>query len=181
MEDRDLIEKIKGSDANAFAMLYDRYWMKVYNFARLYIKSNSEVTEVVQDVFVKVWEARRLLDNSKSFDGFLFFITRNIIFNYSRKHFNELNFKLTALKGLENTYNMEEELDAADLKNYINNLISQLPEQRQRIFRMSREEHLTNKEIADRCAVSEKAIERQITIALKFIKDNLSLFIVFMG
>lgn len=181
MEDRDLLEKIKVGDTNAFAMLYDQYWLKVYNFAQLYIKSNSEITEVVQDVFVKVWEARRLLDTSKNFDGFLFFITRNIIFNYSRKHFNELNFKLTVLKGLENTYNMEDELDAADLKNYIDNLISQLPEQRQRIFRMSREGHLTNKEIADRCAVSEKAIERQITIALKFIKDNLPIFIVFMS
>ncbi|KAB4850302.1 RNA polymerase sigma-70 factor, partial [Bacteroides thetaiotaomicron] len=49
------------------------------------------------------------------------------------------------------------------------------------IFRMSREEHLSNREIAERCAVSEKAIERQITLALKFIKENLPLFVVFMG
>ena len=46
---------------------------------------------------------------------------------------------------------------------------------------MSREQHLSNKEIAERCAVTEKAIERQITLALKFLKDNLPLFIVFMG
>ena len=46
---------------------------------------------------------------------------------------------------------------------------------------MSREQHLTNKEIAERCAVSEKAIERQITMALKFLRDNLPMFIVFMG
>ena len=72
-------------------------------------------------------------------------------------------------------------LDAADLKNYIDKLISQLPARRQQIFRMSREEHLSNREIAERCAVSEKAIERQITLALKFIKENLPLFVVFMG
>ena len=136
---------------------------------------------MVQDVFVKVWESRETFDETKNFDGFLFVITRNIIFNYSRRYFNELNFKMTALKGLENSYDIEAELDAADLKNYIDRLIAQLPPQRQRIFRMSREQHLSNKEIAEQCAVTEKAIERQITLALKFIKDNLPLFIVFMG
>ena len=77
--------------------------------------------------------------------------------------------------------NIEDELDAADLKSYIDKLIEQLPPQRRRIFKMSREQHLTNKEIAERCAVSEKAIERQITMALKFLRDNLPMFIVFMG
>ena len=174
MEETIILEKVKAGDAAAFSLLYDLYWLKVYNFARLYITSSSVISEVVQDVFVKVWE-------SKEFDRFLFMITRNIIFNYSRRHFNELNFKMTVLKGLENSYDIEEELDAADLKNYIDKLISQLPARRQQIFRMSREEHLSNREIAERCAVSEKAIERQITLALKFIKENLPLFVVFMG
>lgn len=180
MEEKVILEKVRGGDTAAFALLYDRYWLKVYNFARLYITS-SEVSEVVQDVFVKVWESRDTFDETKNFDGFLFIITRNIIFNYSRRYFNELNFKMTALKGFEKSYDIEEELDAADLKNYIDRLIAQLPPQRQRIFRMSREQHLTNKEIAEQCEVTEKAIERQITLALKFIKDNLPLFIVFMG
>lgn len=181
MEEKSILEQVKVGNATAFALLYDHYWLKVYNFAQLYIISSSEISEVVQDVFVKVWEAKELLDVEKNFDGFLFMITRNIIFNYSRKHFNELNFKMTVLKGFENSYDMEEELDAADLKNYIDKLIAQLPPQRQMIFRMSREQHLSNKEIAEQCAVTEKAIERQITLALKFIKENLPLFIVFMG
>ena len=181
MEEKLVIDRLKGGDAEAFTILYNRYWLKVYNFAQLYIISSSELSEVVQDVFLKVWESKEILDADKNFDGFLFMITRNIIFNYSRRHFNELNFKMTVLKGLENSYDIEEELDAADLKNYIDKLISQLPARRQQIFRMSREEHLSNREIAERCAVSEKAIERQITLALKFIKENLPLFVVFMG
>ena len=174
MEETIILEKVKAGDAAAFSLLYDLYWLKVYNFARLYVTSSSVISEVVQDVFVKVWESKEFLDITKNF-------TRNIIFNYSRRHFNELNFKMTVLKGLENSYDIEEELDAADLKNYIDKLISQLPARRQQIFRMSREEHLSNREIAERCAVSEKAIERQITLALKFIKENLPLFVVFMG
>ena len=173
--------KGKSGRCGCIFLLYDLYWLKVYNFARLYVTSSSVISEVVQDVFVKVWESKEFLDITKNFDGLLFMITRNIIFNYSRRHFNELNFKMTVLKGLENSYDIEEELDAADLKNYIDKLISQLPARRQQIFRMSREEHLSNREIAERWAVSEKAIERQITLALKFIKENLPLFVVFMG
>ncbi|WP_294482300.1 RNA polymerase sigma-70 factor [uncultured Bacteroides sp.] len=181
MNEKEILSEVKVGNSIAFEKLYDSYWQKVYDFTKLYITSSSEISEVVQDVFVKVWESRDTFDETRNFDGFLFITTRNIIFNYTRKHFNELNFKMTVLKGLENTYEIEEELEAEDLKNYIDQLISQLPPQRQRIFKMSREENLTNLEIAERCAVSEKAIERQITLALKFIKDNLPLFIVFMG
>ena len=60
MEEKVILEKVRGGDTAAFALLYDRYWLKVYNFARLYITSSSEVSEVVQDVFVKVWESRGL-------------------------------------------------------------------------------------------------------------------------
>ena len=160
MDETEILTEVKAGNTIAFERLYDCYWLKVYNFAQLYITSSDE---------------------TKNFDGFLFIITRNIIFNYSRRHFYELNFKMTALRGLENSYDIEDELDAADLKSYIDKLIEQLPPQRRRIFKMSREQHLTNKEIAERCAVSEKAIERQITMALKFLRDNLPMFIVFMG
>ena len=170
MDETEILTEVKAGNTIAFERLYDCYWLKVYNFAQLYITSSFEVSEVVQDVFVKVWESREMFDE-----------TRNIIFNYSRRHFYELNFKMTALRGLENSYDIEDELDAADLKSYIDKLIEQLPPQRRRIFKMSREQHLTNKEIAERCAVSEKAIERQITMALKFLRDNLPMFIVFMG
>ena len=180
MKETIILEKVKVGDASAFSLLYDLYWLKVYNFARLYITSSSAISEVVQDVFVKLWESREFLDVTKNFDGFLFMITRNIIFNYSRRYFIDLNFRMTALRGIEESYEIEEELDAVDLKNYIDSLVAQLPPKRQQIFKMSREEHLSCKEIAERCGVGEKAVERQITLALKFLKDNLPLFMLFV-
>lgn len=180
MEEKLVIDRLKGGDAEAFTILYNRYWLKVYNFAQLYIISSSELWEVVQDVFLKVWESKEILDADKNFDGFLFMITRNIIFNYSRRYFIDLNFRMTALRGIEESYEIEEELDAVDLKNYIDSLVAQLPPKRQQIFKMSREEHLSCKEIAERCGVGEKAVERQITLALKFLKDNLPLFMLFV-
>ncbi len=180
MDEKLILHRVKAGDEAAFTMLYDCYWQKVYNFARLYLISSSEVSEVVQDVFLRVWESRDAIDDSKNFDGYLFIITRNIIFNYSRRYFNELNFKMTVLQSMEGEYSMEDELDARDLRMYIDQLIAQLPPNRQRVFRMSREMHMSNKQIAEQCAVTEKAVERQITLALKFIRDNLPFFVLFM-
>ena len=180
MEEKEIVIKVREGNDSAFAVLYDKYWLKVYNFTQLYITSSVEVSEVVQDVFVKVWETRHALDETKSIDGLLFIITRNLIFNYTRKHFNEINFQLTALKGVETSYNMEDELSAADLKEYIDSLILQLPPQRQKVYRMSREQNLSNQEIADHCGITVKAVERNIMFALKFIKENLPFFIIFV-
>lgn len=181
MEEKLILEKVRTGDEIAFASLYDCYWRKVYNFSKLYIISSSDVSEVVQDVFLKVWESKENIDVEKSIDGLLFIITRNIILNYSRKSFYEAQLKMTVQQGLQKSelsYSIDEELEASDLKTHIDKLIAMLPIQRQMIYRMSREEHLSHKEIADRCHVSEKAIERQITLALKFIKDNLPLVLI---
>ena len=161
--------------------MYHKYCDKVYKFCRLYYTNDSTTEEVVQEVFIKLWDIRSYVNENENLEGLLFIITRNMIFSNSKKNFNETFYKMSILAAYDKAYDIEEELDAADLKNYIDKLISQLPARRQQIFRMSREEHLSNREIAERCAVSEKAIERQITLALKFIKENLPLFVVFMG
>lgn len=179
MNEKDLIRALKTEDAHAFSQLYDAYFQQVYNFTKLYICSCMEVSEIVQDVFVKVWETRHTIDENKSFEGFLFIITRNLIFNYNRRHLNELNFKVTALRALEQSYNIDEELEADDLKQFISSLITHLPPQRQKIFRLSREKKMSNKEIAEHCSITEKAVERQMTLALKFLRENIPLFILF--
>ena len=181
MEETIILEKVKAGDAAAFSLLYDLYWLKVYNFARLYITSSSVISEVVQDVFVKVWESKEFLDITKNFDGLLFMITRNIIFNYSRRHFNELNFKMTVLKGLENSYDIEEELHAKDLRIYIERLVNELPPRQKEVFYLSRHEQLSYKEIAERLDITPKTVERHINEALKYLKKNIYFLQLFLA
>lgn len=61
MDETEILTEVKAGNTIAFERLYDCYWLKVYNFAQLYITSSFEVSEVVQDVFVKVWESRKCL------------------------------------------------------------------------------------------------------------------------
>ena len=167
-------------DEKAFTTLYRLYWSKVYNFSRLYLSSITEVEEVVQEVFVKVWETRDFLRADDNFKGYLFIITRNLIFNQFRKSFNENAYKLTVLSAAMDYYDMEDELSAADLKEFIKRMVGGLPPRQQEVFKMSRDEHLTYKEIATRLNISEKTVERHINEAIKFLKKNIMLYLIFI-
>ena len=181
MKEEELIEQVKNGNNIAFAALYDYYWQKVYNFTKLYVTSSDSISEIVQDVFVKFWESRHLLDSNRKVEGFLFIITRNIIFNKARSRMREDMFKMTVLRSIEDRkpYNQEDRMVAEDLKEYIDRLIAVLPERQREIFLMSREENMTYREIALRCGIGEKAVERHIHLTLKFLKKNLLLFMLF--
>ena len=143
MDEKDAVRKLKEGDKKAFEHLYQHYWTKVYNFTHLYIVSTADAEEIVHDVFVKLWEIRTFIDENKNFDGFLFIMTRNLIFNHSRRSFNETFYQLTAVEAIEESYNIEEELIASDLHSYIDSLIALLSPRCQEVFRLSREEHLS--------------------------------------
>lgn len=179
MDEKEAVYKLKDGDKEAFEFLYRQYWAKVYNFTQLYITSAFDAEDIVHEVFVKLWETRTFIDVNKNFNGFLFIVTRNLIFNQTRDSFNETFFQLTAVEALEESYDIEEELITSDLRAHIDSLIALLPPRRQEVFRMSREEHLSYKEIAERLNLSEKTVEHHIADAIKFLKKNLLLYSIF--
>ena len=180
MTEKELIILLKEGDEKAFTTLYRRYWSKVYNFSRLYLSSILEIEEVVQEVFVKVWESRSLLREDDNFKGFLFVITRNLVFNQFRRSFNENAYKLTVLSSIMPYYNLEEELTAADLQEFIEKMVKELPPRQQEVFNLSRNANLTYKEISIRLNISEKTIERHINEALKFLEKNIMFYLTFI-
>lgn len=180
MTEKELIILLKEGDEKAFTTLYRRYWSKVYNFSRLYLSSILESEEVVQEVFVKVWESRSLLREDDNFKGFLFVITRNLVFNQFRRSFNENAYKLTVLSSIMPYYNLEEELTAADLQEFIEKMVKELPPRQQEVFNLSRNAHLTYKEISIHLNISEKTVERHINEALKFLKKNIMFYLIFI-
>ena len=180
MTEKELIILLKEGDEKAFTTLYRRYWSKVYNFSRLYLSSILEIEEVVQEVFVKVWESRSLLREDDNFKGFLFVITRNLVFNQFRRSFNENAYKLTVLSSIMPYYNLEEELTAADLQEFIEKMVKELPPRQQEVFNLSRNAHLTYKEISIRLNKNKKTVERHINEALKFLKKNIMFYLIFI-
>ena len=186
MTEKELIILLKEGDEKAFTTLYRRYWSKVYNFSRLYLSSILEIEEVVQEGFVKVenftgmFGVVSLLREDDNFKGFLFVITRNLVFNQFRRSFNENAYKLTVLSSIMPYYNLEEELTAADLQEFIEKMVKELPPRQQEVFNLSRNAHLTYKEISIRLNISEKTVERHINEALKFLKKNIMFYLIFI-
>ena len=153
---------------------------KVYHFCGLYLNNRDVAEDVVQEVFIKVWESREFIREDDNFKGLLFVITRNLIFNQHRKNVNEDFYKMTVLSAMETSYDLEEEITAYNLGEYIDHLIEELPERRRVIFNLSRKEHKSYKEIAFQLNISEKTVENQISEALKFLKKNIMLLIWFI-
>lgn len=77
-----VLAKFKQGDESAFTFLYEHYWRKVYRFSEIYLTDKDEIKEVVQDVFIKLWESRAQINENKDIDGLLFIMTRNVIFDY---------------------------------------------------------------------------------------------------
>ncbi len=181
MDEKELITAVRNGSEVAFEEIYHRYWLRVYHFTGLYITNKEEIKEIVQDVFLKLWESRRFLQEKENLKGYLFIITRNHIFNKSRKkYFNRDFYQLTIDNALEYSYYIENELEAKELEIRIEQLIKEMPPQRQTVFCLSRKEYKTYKEIASLLDITEKTVERHINEAIKYIKNNLELYLLFL-
>lgn len=176
----------KEGNHEAYSYLYEMYWSKVYNFARLYISSIDDAKEIVQIVFVKLWETRTFLKENESLKGYLFIITRNIIFNQKRRNFNEDFYKSSILDAytednINDSCEAEEKMYALELSRFIDALIQSLPERQRECFLLSRVEKMTYREIGERLGISDRTVEVHIVRALKYLKKNIILFLIFLA
>jgi RNA polymerase sigma-70 factor (ECF subfamily) len=168
-----LIELKKGS-FSAFDHIFSLYKERLYAFSIGYLKVPEDAQELVQIVFMKVWENREMLDESKSFSSYLFTISKNTILNYIRKRANEHSYVDYLLKSPNLTYNdAEEELEYEDLLKQTNIVVDELPLRQKEIYRLSREVGLSNEEIAQKLNISKKTVENQITLAMKFLREHI--------
>lgn len=184
MNERDIIILLKNGDHETFSLIYNMHWSKVYNFTRLYMISNEDAKETVQSVFVRLWEIRDSLDENKSLEGLLFIMTRNFIFNQNKKRLNEEFYKASVLQAYNEDYikshcDIEEQIATKQLSQYIDQLIDSLPERQKTAFNLSRKQHLSYNKIAQIMGISEKGVEKLITKALKYLKQNYTLLLIF--
>ena len=178
MLNQETIQSFINGNQEAFKALYDSYWEKVYGFTKLYMSRQEDREDVVQEVFYRLWNKRHLLDADKDLDGFLFILTKNMILNKLRRR------KLKSLEGVDldiPDVNAEPDLNDPYLSTYIDKLISTMPPKQRQAFLLRRQEGLSIKEISEAMHISESGVKRNINLALKFLKANLPLFILFVS
>lgn len=168
------VKKLKNGDVKAFDELFSKYSQKLYNFSLKYLKSAEEAEEVIQEVFLYIWEKREGLKPDNSFNAYLFTIAHNII----KKHFNkktrdnafkdELIYEL-----LKQDNNLDQIIDYKFLLEKVESLIDGLPPRRKEIFIKRKYLGLPIKQIADELSISANTVENQLATAQKQILDEL--------
>lgn len=185
MGQNNIVIALKGDSHEAFLLIYQQYWQKVYNFSRLYLTDNEYAKEIVQDVFVNLWENRSNLKEEMNLDGYLFIITRNTIFGQRKKMLNEQYYKETVLQAytyenIDNSCEIEEQINLKELSRYLDEIINKLPDRQKEAFNLSRQQQLTYAEIAIQMGISEKGVEKLMSKALKTIKQSYSSYMLFL-
>jgi RNA polymerase sigma-70 factor (ECF subfamily) len=165
---------LKNGDYSAFDVLFKKYVKKLYAFVISITKDSFMAEEISQDVFARVWEKRARIDEHYSFQSFLFAVTYNETISHLRKTKAE-KIKIESFTSYKNTSTNETEYEVEfrNLESITSTIIENFPDKRRQIFKMSREQGLTNKEIAQVLGISVKTVENQMTVALKKLREEL--------
>ncbi len=171
--EQELISLLRSGSQYAFERLFENYSQKLYRFSLSYLKSETEAEEIVQDVFLKLWENRDKLRNETSFQSYLF----TIAFNDIRKHFNKKardeRYRTEILDFLSDENPSVETIpDFETLVIKLESLIDQMPDRRKEIFRKRKKEGKAVRDIAGEMEISQKTVENQITEAMNYLKKE---------
>lgn len=172
--DIELIEGIQTGDVEAFDLIYEKYSVKLYKFGLKYLKSDDDAKELVQSVFIKVWEHRKKLKKELSFKSFIFTIAYNDICKLFRKRKYLQKFVSdTVFENMNSSMKTEEGIDYQSTLELMKKIINILPERQKTIFKKSREEGKTTKEIAAELDLSPGTVDNYISESIKFIRNRL--------
>ena len=174
--DQILLERLKKGDTACFEILYSKYSGKLYNYILSISKGDFYLAEeVVQTVFVKIWEIRQHLNEEGTFSAFVYTVGKNIYLNMMKSRLQEFlyhDYVLEHTAELENS--VEKEVEYKMLEEQINKLIDQLPPARRKVYVLSRVKNLPNKEIAALLNITENTVESQLNKATQFLRKNLA-------
>jgi RNA polymerase sigma-70 factor (family 1) len=164
------------SEFNAyFKQLYQAYSGKIYNYILGVSGGNTYLAEeIVQIAFIKIWERRQTLKDRHLVVAYLYTIVRNTFYNMCARDAVRYVYQNYILKGDKNYDDTTEQtLDTKLLEEFIGEMIEKLPKKRQEVFLKSRMENKSYKDIAEEMQISENTVENHISLALKYLREQL--------
>jgi len=177
--DVELLDLMKIDDQIAFERIYIRYWETLLKSSYRILKDRDACFDVLQEVFLWLWQNRTRIE-VRSIKFYLLAATRYQIANRIRKEKVKQTF-LDHSKSIKiDEFYDADDLEFKEFKQMILTFIDKLPERCKEIFQLSRNEHLSNKDIAKQLGISEKTVENQLTIALKKLKIKMGANYIFI-
>ncbi|KAA5549627.1 RNA polymerase sigma-70 factor [Adhaeribacter rhizoryzae] len=178
LTDPDLFDLVKSEDEAAFKEIYERYFDVLYIHAYKRLQDKEEAQDVIQEVFTALWDKREYIILTSSLPAYLFTAVRNKILNtlshrkYESSYIQSLQQFIN--KGICQTDHLIRE---NQLQTLIEKEIAALPPKMQEVFSLSRNAHLSHKEIAAELNLSEQTVKKQVNNALRILRTKLGLLI----
>jgi len=168
-----ILKELKKGDHSAFERIFEQYSKQLFQFSLSYLKSEEVAKDIVQEVFIKIWNNRKEIKTDTSFQSYLFTIALNSV----RKYFNKVS-RLNEIRHdiLIDFSRMKPEFDDRSdyqaLLDKLDELIRQMPEKRREVFIKKKIEEKSLKEISEELNITTKTVEYHITEAMRFLKSE---------
>ena len=171
----DVIKDLKRGSGEAFEIIYNRYVGKLYNFMLGITRGDEYMSEeMVQTAFIRLWETRERIDTGKSLISYLATIAKNNLYNKYKRQTVELIYREMVLREeTEIDHTTEQQVEGEWLKRSLDDLIDQMPPGRKNIYKLSRQQEMSTKEIAEKLGISVSTVETQLSLATKYMKNEL--------
>jgi RNA polymerase sigma-70 factor, Bacteroides expansion family 1 len=173
--DEQLLGKMADGDRQAFTFLYRRYWEALFITAAKTLRGKEEAADVVQDVFLSLWNRRKELNIQGSVAAYLHTSVRYKCINYIERNITRRDYLLLLTEVQINNFptNPESKLIWKEMQESIGKAVSSMPPKMQEVYKLSRLEHLSHKEIAEYMSISVETVKKHIHHALNVIRTDM--------
>lgn len=173
----ELMQRLSAGNEDAFGELFGRYYPRVCAFVSCIVKEESTAEDIAQDIFLKIWERRDIFQGRvASFNGYVYRMARNAALNAIRRMTNIDWEQYIQIEETLPDESFEKEYYSREKELFIRLVVCRMPEQRRRVFEMSRYAGMDNQAIADELNISKRTVENHLTLALKKLREALGVF-----
>ena len=175
-EEKELLKKLTQSDKDAYLKLYSHYRAPIYHFISRFVKSPFYAEDILQDVFLKMWEIRSRINPDLSFKAYLYRISRNLVYKFLKKAaMDEAILAHTMHFFQPANEEVEISLQWKEYEQKIEEAIAQLPPKRQTVFRLCREENKSYDDVSNELGISRNTVKEHMVLAMKNITEYLKI------
>ncbi|TYR36477.1 RNA polymerase sigma-70 factor [Sphingobacterium phlebotomi] len=174
--EKEILNKLAAGDQRAFTVIFDSYYQLLGAYIYKITESKEAAEEIVQEVFIKIWEKREILGEIDSFKAYLFILSKNKTVDYLRAIAKKRVQQLAVLQQMkEESYTMDSVSPLEEYNLIIEKAVSKLPPQQQKVYHLSRYEKLKYEEIALHMGISKETVKKHMKLALAFLKQQVKM------